>query len=80
MSKIIILIEVIVKQIREVIQLLTSKEDITLDEIETKVWSVVLEIGRLMMEGVIRIRGTGFTTPSGEVAEYRGDRDMDIDG
>jgi len=78
MLKIITLVETIVKKIRELLELCTSEEDITFDEIEAKVWEVILEIGRLMIEGIIRLRGTGFTgkvikTPSGELAEYRGD-------
>jgi len=75
------LIESIIKQIRDLVVVLTTEEAITLDRIETGVWKLVLEIGRTLIEGIIRVRGTGFTekviqTPSGEMAEYLGDKDI----
>jgi hypothetical protein len=79
----LILMESIIKQIRDLVVILTTEEAITLDRIETRVWKLVLEIGRFLIEGIIRIRGTGFTdkviqTPSGEMAEYLGDKDIGI--
>jgi hypothetical protein len=81
--KILTLIEGIIKQIRDLVVELTAEEEITADVIEARVWKLVLEIGRLLIEGIIRIRGTGYTdkeikTPSGELAEYLGDKDIGV--
>lgn len=83
MSDILALNEEIINQIRELTQLFEAKQETTLDEIETRVWEVVLEIGRLLVEWVIKSRGTGYTqrvitTPSGDKAEYKGDIERKI--
>ena len=44
--EILTLINEIIKQIRELFDLLTSKPNTTIDEIETKVHQVMIEIGR----------------------------------
>jgi len=79
MIEILTLINEIVKQIRELFQLFAPEQETTLDEIEMKVWEVMLEIGRQVVERIIRSRGTGYLgrvirTPGGEVAEYHEDR------
>ena len=66
----------IIKQIRELFQLLTSKQDTNLHEIETKVRQIMMEIGRQLVEIIIANRGTGFTKrvikrPSDETAIFR---------
>ena len=49
MMEILSLMEGIVKQIRELFQLFAPGQRATLDEIEAKVFSVMMEIGRLLI-------------------------------
>lgn len=84
MMEILSLMERVVKQIRELFQLFAPGQRATLDEIEGKVFSLMMEIGRLLIEGIIRSRGTGFIgkkirTPSGDVASYHGVRKRSIE-
>jgi len=77
MLDILTLIEKIIKQIRQLIKFLETKQETTIDEIEANVWKVILEIGRLIVQWIIETRGTGYTqriilTPSGDKAEYKG--------
>ena len=79
MTEMIALIEGIVKQIRELFQAYAPGQAATLDEIETKVLQLMLEIGRQLVESIIRNLGTGFIgkeiqTPSGEMGRYHGIR------
>jgi hypothetical protein len=79
MKEIIALTDAIVNKIRELFCAFDSSKGASLDEIETEVRSVMLEIGRQTMEAIIRERGTGYSdkqiqTPSGSVADYREDR------
>ena len=79
MIEMLALIEGIVKQIRELFQTYAPGQAATLDEIETKVLSLMLEIGRQLVESIIRNLGTGFIgkeiqTPSGEMGRYHGIR------
>jgi len=77
MIDILILTEKIIKQIRQLIQFFEAKQETTIDEIESNVWKVILEIGleigRLIVEWIIQNRGTGYTqriilTPSQDKA------------
>ena len=75
--EILTLINEIIKQIRELFELLTSKPDTTIDEIETKVHQIVIEIGRQLTQVIVNSHGTGYThrlikTPSGEEATFKG--------
>ena len=84
MQEIVSLIEEIVKQIHELFVLFSPDQKATLDEIETKVFSLMMEIGRLLIAGIIRSRGTGFIgkqiqTPSGEIARYHSVRKRRIE-
>lgn len=76
MFEIVTLIGNIVKQILEVIELFAPSREVAFDEIETEVRAVMLEIGRQIVEAIVRFRGTGYSgkrikTPSGEKARYR---------
>ena len=76
MLEIVTLIREIVKQILELFGHFSPSQEASLDEIETQVRSVMLEIGRLTVEAIIRVRGTGYIgkrikTPSGAKAKYR---------
>ena len=84
MLEILSLMEKIVKQIHELFGLFAPGRKATLDEIEAKVFSLMLEIGRLLVAGIIRSRGTGFIgkkiqTPSGDTARYHGVRKRSIE-
>lgn len=77
MLDILTLIDKIIKQICQLIQCFETKQETTVDEIESNVRKVMLEIGRLIVEWIIKSRGTGYTqriisTPSGK-AVYKGD-------
>jgi hypothetical protein len=77
MLDILTLIDKIIKQIRQLIQFFETRQETTVDEIESNVWKIMLEIGRLIIEWIIKSRGTGYTqriisTPSGK-ALYKGD-------
>lgn len=77
MLDILTLIDKIIKQIRQLIQFFETKQQTTVDEIESNVWKIMLEIGRLIIEWIIKSRGTGYSqriisTPSGE-AVYKCD-------
>jgi hypothetical protein len=79
MVEIIILIGEIVKQILELFGAFAPEQDATFDDIETQVRAVMLEIGRRIIETIVKVRGTGYIgetikTPSGEVATYHEDR------
>ena len=59
------------------------EQDNTFDEIETQVRAVMLEIGRQIIEGILKVRGTGYTdrhirTPSGYMPTYREDQTRTI--
>jgi hypothetical protein len=74
MLDILTLIDGIIKQIQQLIQFFETKQETTIDEIES---NVMLEIGRLIIEWIIKSRGTGYTqriisTPSGDKAVYKG--------
>ncbi len=74
---ILTLIDKIIKQIRQLIQFFGTKQETSIDEIESNVLKVMLEIGRLIIEWIIKSRGTGYTqrvisTPTGK-AVYKGD-------
>ena len=76
MLEILTLIREIVNQIMGLFVQFHRSEDADFDSMETQVRSVVLEIGRLTLETIIRVRGTGYagkriTTPSGKKAKYR---------
>lgn len=76
MLDILTLIDKIIKQIRQLIQFFDTKQETTIDEIESNVLKIMLEIGRLITEWIIKSRGTGYTkriisTPSGK-AVYKG--------
>jgi len=73
---IVTLIGEIVKQILKLFDIFNPHQDASFDEIETQVRAVMLEIGRQLVEAIIRSRGTGYSgkrikTPSGEKAKYR---------
>jgi hypothetical protein len=75
MIDILILTEKIIKQIRQLIQFFEAEQETTIAEIESNVWKVILEIGRLIVEWIIQNRGTGYTqriilTPSQDKAIY----------
>jgi len=77
MIDILILTEKIIKQIRQLIQFFEAEQETTIAEIESNVWKVILEIGRLIVEWIIQNRGTGYTqriilTPSQDKAIYKG--------
>jgi hypothetical protein len=79
MMEILTLIGEIVKQILELFHVFAPDQDTTFDEIETQVRSVMLEIGRQIVEAIIKVRGTGYSgkrtkTPSGDMSTYREDR------
>ena len=76
MMVIVTLIGEIVKQILKLFDMFNPHQDASFDEIETQVRAVMLEIGRQLVEAIIRSRGTGYSgkrikTPSGEKAKYR---------
>jgi vacuolar-type H+-ATPase subunit F/Vma7 len=48
MIDILILTEKIIKQIRQLIQFFEAEQETTIAEIESNVWKVILEIGRLI--------------------------------
>lgn len=84
MMEILSLMEKIVKQIHELFRLFAPGQKATLDEIETKVFDLMMEIGRLLIAGIIRSRGTGFIgkkikTPSGDTARYHDVRKRSIE-
>lgn len=84
MLEILSLMEKIVKQIHELFGLFAPGRKATLDEIEAKVFSLMLEIGRLLVASIIRSRGTGFIgkkiqTPLGDTARYHGVRKRSIE-
>jgi len=67
----------IIKQIQQLIKFFEIKQETTIDEIEANVLKVMLEIGRLIVQWIIKTRGTGYTkkiiiTKSGDKAEYKG--------
>ena len=75
--EILTLINEIIKQIRELFNILTSKPNTSIDEIETKIHKVMIEIGRQLTQAIINSHGTGYThravkTPSGEQAIFKG--------
>jgi hypothetical protein len=75
--EILTLINEIIKQIRELFNILTSKPNITIDEIETKIHKVMIEIGRQLTQVIVNSHSTGYThrvikTPSGEQATFKG--------
>jgi hypothetical protein len=75
MMNIVTLIGEIIKQILELFSLFAPHQDASFDEIETQVRSVVLEIGRQLVEAIVSSRGTGYSgkvikTPSGEKAKH----------
>ena len=75
--EILTLINEIIKQIRELFNILTSKPNITIDEIETKIHKVMIDIGRQLTQLIVNSHGTGYThrvlkTPSGEQATFKG--------
>ncbi len=79
MMEIVTLIGEIVKQILELFHVFAPEQDTTFDEIETQVRAVMLEIGRRIVEIIIKVRGTGYAgktikTSSGEPATYHEDR------
>ena len=83
MKEIVTLIGEIVKQILGLFEAFTPEQDTTFDDIETQVRSVMLEIGRRIVETIVKVRGTGYAgkiirTPSGEVATYHEDRSRTI--
>jgi hypothetical protein len=83
MVEIIILIGEIVKQILELFGSFSPEQDTTFDAIETQVRSVMLKIGRRIVETIVKVRGTGYMgetiqTPSGELATYHEDRSRTI--
>ena len=83
MMEIVTLIGEIVKQILELFRMFAPEQDTTFDEIETQVRAVMLEIGRQIIEGILKVRGTGYTerhirTPSGYMATYREDQTRTI--
>ncbi len=63
---ILTLIDKIIKQIRQLIQFFGTKQETTIDEIESNVLKVMLEIGRLIIEWIIKSRGTGYTQKYGK--------------
>jgi len=84
MTEILTLINEIIKQIRSLFEFFKPDKEVTLDEIETKVRQVMLEMGRQIVEGIIRFRGTGYMgkvirTPEGELAEYHEKRSRTIE-
>lgn len=83
MQEILTLKHEIVKQIEEMFCFFESAQETTLDEIETEVLELVLEIGRRTVELIIKSLGTGYAgkeikTPSGETAKYVEDRDRTV--
>lgn len=79
MKEIVALIGEIVKQILELFGSFAPEQDATFDDIETQVRAVMLEIGRRIVETIVKVRGTGYMgetiqTPSGELATYHEDR------
>lgn len=75
MMVIVTLIGEIVKQILKLFDIFNPHQDASFDEIETQVRAVMLEIGRQLVEAIIRSRGTGYSdkrikTASGEKAKY----------
>ena len=83
MKEIVTLIGEIVKQILELFGSFAPEADTTFDDIETQVRSVMLEIGRRIVETIVKVRGTGYAgkiirTPSGKMATYHEDRSRTI--
>ncbi len=59
------------------IKFFETNQETTIDEIETNVWKVILEIGKLIVQWLIETRRTGYTqkiilTTFGDKAEYKG--------
>jgi hypothetical protein len=76
MLEIVTLIREIVNHIIGLFVEFHRSEEADFDSIESQVRAVVLEIGRLTLETIIKVRGTGYagkriTTPSGKKAKYR---------
>jgi hypothetical protein len=83
MMVIVTLIGEIVKQILDLFGFFNPQQDASFDEIEMQVRSVMLEIGRQIVEAIIRVRGTGYSgkrikTPTGAFAKYRETRPRTI--
>ena len=83
MMEILTLLEEIVKEILTLFRMFSPEQDTTFDEIETQVRAVMLEIGRQIVESIVKVRGTGYTgrhirTPTGDMATYREDRPRSI--
>jgi hypothetical protein len=79
MKEIVTLIGYIVKQILELFDSFAPAQNATFDDIETQIRSVMLEIGRRIVETIVKVRGTGYMgetiqTPSGELATYHRSR------
>ncbi|MBD3183802.1 ISKra4 family transposase [Candidatus Poribacteria bacterium] len=75
MLEILTLIREIINQILSLFIQFPKEEAADFDSMETQVRSVVLEIGRLTLETILRVRGTGYCgkrirTPSGERGKY----------
>jgi hypothetical protein len=76
MLEIVTLLREIVNQIMGLFVQFHRSEEADFDSMETQVRSVMLEIGRLTLETIVRVRGTGYsgkriTTPTGEKGKYR---------
>ena len=83
MKEIVTLIGEIVKQILGLFESFAPEQETTFDDMETQVRAVMLEIGRRIVETIVKVRGTGYMgeaiqTPSGELATYHEDRSRTI--